>query len=320
MSGGCRRESPEADPWYDNFRRSPPDARVRHDVGAAATRRRAPMSAPVLRRIIIWPITAAGVPRQNAGTISMPPENIMKVWTPRLACLPPSHCAARRLALRKSPRPDAPRGATHDCSGMTGTALATCQQLNRNVNEPAPSGAGTPNDCSGMTGAPLASCRRLNAAETVAPTSSAGASEDCSGQVGDALKACRALNGQPTEYDVSTGGAATHRQHATVSHFAFRRHPGAKVRGSKFGNRQGNDDETQGRQSAWRGQLQGGAGIRRCRSGVREIGPGRQGGARRGAEVGRRRSGARPRRAAGARTRPRRGSGTAPPPPPKGRT
>jgi hypothetical protein len=92
---------------------------------------------------------------------------------------------------------------------MTGTALATCQQLNRNINEPAPSGAGTPNDCSGLTGAPLASCRRLNAAETLAPSSSAGASDDCSGQFGDALKACRTLNGQPTEYDVPTGDAAT---------------------------------------------------------------------------------------------------------------
>ncbi len=102
-----------------------------------------------------------------------------------------------------------PASASHDCSGMTGTALATCQQLNRNVNEPAPTGAGAPNDCSGLTGAPLASCRRLNAAETLAPSSSAGARDDCSGQVGDALKACRTLNGQSTEYDVPTGGAAT---------------------------------------------------------------------------------------------------------------
>lgn len=100
----------------------------------------------------------------------------------------------------------APRGATHDCTGMTGTALTTCQELNRNVNEPAPTGAGTANDCSGMTGAPLLSCRRLNAAEAQAQRSSAGASEDCSGQVGDALKACRALNGQ-NEPDVTTTGA-----------------------------------------------------------------------------------------------------------------
>ena len=103
---------------------------------------------------------------------------------------------------------DAPRGATHDCSGMTGTALATCQQLNRSMNRSAASGAGTPNECSGMTGAPLASCRRLNAAETAAPASAAGTSEDCSGQVGDALRACRTLNGQPTEYDSSAGSAA----------------------------------------------------------------------------------------------------------------
>jgi hypothetical protein len=92
---------------------------------------------------------------------------------------------------------------------MTGTALATCQQLNRNAREPAPSGAGTPNDCSGLTGAPLASCRRLNAAETLAPTSSAGSSDDCGGQVGDALKACRTLNGQSTPYDFPSGTAAT---------------------------------------------------------------------------------------------------------------
>ena len=103
---------------------------------------------------------------------------------------------------------DAPRGATHDCSGMTGTALATCQQLNRSMNRSAASGAGTPNECSGMTGAPLASCRRLNAAETAAPAGAAGTSEDCSGQGGDALRACRTLNGQPTEYDSSAGSAA----------------------------------------------------------------------------------------------------------------
>ena len=138
----------------------------------------------------------------------MLPENIMKVWTPRLAVATLALCGATLSFAQLAPSAAA-RGATHDCSGMTGTALDTCLQLNRNVNERAPSGAGTPNDCSGMTGAPLASCRRLNAAETVAPNSSAGASEDCSGQVGDALKACRALNGQSTEYDVSTGGAAT---------------------------------------------------------------------------------------------------------------
>jgi hypothetical protein len=140
---------------------------------------------------------------------SMLPENIMKVWTPRLAVATVALCGATVGFAQLAPSA-APRGAAHDCSGTTGTALETCLQLNRNVNEPAPSGAGTPNDCSGMTGAPLASCRRLNAAETVAPNSSAGASEDCSGQVGDALKACRALNGQSTEYGgVSTGGTAT---------------------------------------------------------------------------------------------------------------
>ena len=139
---------------------------------------------------------------------SMLEENIMKVWAPRLALAALALCGAT-LGIAQLAPSAAPRGATHDCSGMTGTALATCQQLNRNVNEPAPSGAGTPNDCSGLTGAALASCRRLNAAETAAPRSSAGASEDCSGQVGDALKACRALNGQSTEYDVSAGGAAT---------------------------------------------------------------------------------------------------------------
>jgi hypothetical protein len=160
------------------------------------------MSVPVLRRIIIWPITAARVLGENPVTTSMSPEYIMNVWTPRLAIAALALCGATLGFAQAGP------GATHDCSGMTGTALATCQQLTRSVNEPAPSGAGATNDCSGLTGAPLASCRRLNAAETVAPSSSAGPSEDCSGQFGDALKACRALNGQPTEYD-SAGSAAT---------------------------------------------------------------------------------------------------------------
>jgi hypothetical protein len=161
------------------------------------------MSAPVLRRIIIWPITAAGAPRQNAATTCIFPEHIMKVWVPRLAI------AALALGGATLGFAQTPAGASNDCSGMTGTPLATCQQMNRNVNEPAPTGVGAPNDCSGLTGAPLASCRRLNAAETLAPSSSAGASEDCSGQVGDALKACRTLNGQSTEYDVPASGAAT---------------------------------------------------------------------------------------------------------------
>jgi hypothetical protein len=146
----------------------------------------------------------------------MLPENVMTAWSQRLvtAALAALAFGGATLGLAQiapggAEPSDAPRGATHDCSGMTGTALATCQQLNRNVNARAPSGAGTPNDCSGMTGAPLESCRRLNAAETMAPGSSAGASEDCSGQVGDALKACRALNGQPTEYDGSASGAGT---------------------------------------------------------------------------------------------------------------
>jgi len=158
------------------------------------------MSAPVLRRIIIWPITAADAPRQNAVTMWIFTENVMKVWDPRIAIAALAFGSATLCFAQTAP------AATHDCSGMTGTALATCQQLNRSVKEPAPTGAGTPNDCSGLTGAPLASCRRLNAAETLAPSSSAGASEDCSGQVGDALKACRTLNGQ---YAVPTGGAAT---------------------------------------------------------------------------------------------------------------
>jgi hypothetical protein len=161
------------------------------------------MSAPVLRRIIIWPITAADAPRQNAVTMWIFTENVMKVWDPRIAIAALAFGSATLGFAQTAP------ATAHDCSGMTGTALATCQQLNRSVRDPAPSGAGTPNDCSGLTGAPLASCRRLNAAETLAPSSSAGASEDCSGQIGDALKACRALNGQSTEYDVPTGGAAT---------------------------------------------------------------------------------------------------------------
>jgi len=127
-------------------------------------------------------------------------ENVMKVWDRRIAIAALAFGSATLCFAQTAP------AATHDCSGMTGTALATCQQLNRSVKEPAPTGTGTPNDCSGLTGAPLASCRRLNAAETLAPSSSAGASEDCSGQVGDALKACRTLNGQ---YAVPTGGAAT---------------------------------------------------------------------------------------------------------------
>jgi hypothetical protein len=137
----------------------------------------------------------------------MPPEKTMKVSASRCTLAALTLGAAVFSFAQVAPS-DAARGATHDCSGMTGTALATCQQLNRNLNAPAPSGAGTPNECSGMTGAPLASCRRLNAAETVAPSSSAGASEDCSGQVGDALRACRTLNGQATEYDLPIGGAA----------------------------------------------------------------------------------------------------------------
>ena len=131
----------------------------------------------------------------------------MKAWAPRLL-ITALALGGATLGFAQVAPTDASRGATHDCSGMTGTALATCQRLNRNLNAPAPSGAGTPNDCSGLTGAPLATCRRLNAAETLAPNSSAGGSEDCSGQFGDALKACRALNGQPTEYD-ATGGATT---------------------------------------------------------------------------------------------------------------
>lgn len=101
--------------------------------------------------------------------------------------------------------PAAPPGATHDCTGMVGTALATCRQLNRNAEVTAPTGAGTANDCSGMTGAPLFTCRRLNGAEAQAPQSSEGVSDDCSGQFGDALAACRALNGQSDE---SAGAAA----------------------------------------------------------------------------------------------------------------
>ena len=129
----------------------------------------------------------------------------MKICALRFTLVALALCAATSGFAQDAQ--NAARGATHDCSGMTGTALATRQQLNRSPNERAPSGAGTPNDCSGLTGAPLASCRRLNAAETTAPGSSIGPSEDCSGQVGDALKACRTLNGQSTEYD-STAGAA----------------------------------------------------------------------------------------------------------------
>lgn len=98
------------------------------------------------------------------------------------------------------PRP-AVRPANHDCAGMTGTALATCRELNRRADEPAKTGAGTTNDCSGLAGAPLLSCRRLNAANASAPRSSTGESQDCGGQIGDALSACRALNGEPESSD-----------------------------------------------------------------------------------------------------------------------
>jgi hypothetical protein len=101
--------------------------------------------------------------------------------------------------------PATPHGATHDCTGMIGTALATCRQLNRNANEAAPTSAGTANDCSGMTGAPLFTCRRLNEAEAEAPRSGAGISDDCSGQIGDALRACRALNGESDEFPGAAG-------------------------------------------------------------------------------------------------------------------
>lgn len=127
----------------------------------------------------------------------------MKRWIPRfafaaLALAGATLCSAQTVPANPAPAA-APRSTTHDCTGMTGTALSTCLELNRSVGAPAATGAGTPNDCSGLTGAPLDTCRRLNAAETVAPRSSAGASEDCSGQVGDALTACRALNGLPSE-------------------------------------------------------------------------------------------------------------------------
>jgi len=164
------------------------------------------MSAAVLRRIIIWPITARGSSRQNPLIEMMPPEKSMKICAPKFTLAALALYAATSGFAQDAQ--NAARGATHDCSGMTGTALATCQQLNRTPNERAPSGAGTPNDCSGLTGAPLASCRRLNAADTTAPASSIGPSEDCSGQVGDALKACRTLNGQSTDYDASAAGAA----------------------------------------------------------------------------------------------------------------
>lgn len=119
-------------------------------------------------------------------------------------------CLAQVAPGARAGATNAPPGATHDCSGLTGTALQTCRQLNRNADVPAQTGAGTVNDCSGMTGAPLANCRRLNAAETEAPTTPTGPSDDCSGQIGDALAACRALNGQPSEPDAAaTTGAGT---------------------------------------------------------------------------------------------------------------
>jgi hypothetical protein len=131
----------------------------------------------------------------------------MKIWTQRLL-LAAVALGGATLCGAQTPAAMAPsdgaRGATHDCSGMTGAALATCRELNRNAAGPAPTGAGTANDCSGMTGAPLVSCRRLNSAETEAPRTSVGTSEDCSDQIGDALKACRALNGQSTEPEGAT--------------------------------------------------------------------------------------------------------------------
>ena len=58
----------------------------------------------------------------------------MKSWTPRLAIAALAFSGATLGFAQVAPS-DAPRGVTHDCSGMTGTALATCLQLNRNVND-----------------------------------------------------------------------------------------------------------------------------------------------------------------------------------------
>lgn len=126
----------------------------------------------------------------------------MKRWTPRfalaaLALTGATLCCAQTIPTNPA-QAAAPRGATYDCSGMNGTALSSCLELNRRAVAPAATSAG-PNDCSGLIGAPLDTCRRLNAAEAAAPRSSAGSSEDCSGQIGDALVACRALNGLSNE-------------------------------------------------------------------------------------------------------------------------
>ena len=124
----------------------------------------------------------------------------MTSWNPRFALAALALTGSVLCFAQTGPTPGAGSNvradATHDCSGMTGTALSTCVELNRGIDATA-TGAGTPNDCSGMTGAPLDTCRRLNHAETTAPRSSAGRSDDCSGQVGDALAACRALNDLP---------------------------------------------------------------------------------------------------------------------------
>jgi hypothetical protein len=206
LSGGCRRETPEAETWYDNFR----DRRR-----MLARRTPAPARGPAGAAYVGGSLTSnhhladyrARCATAECRHLVMAPETRMKISASRYMLAALTLCAATLGSAQVAPS-DAVRGATHDCTGMTGTALATCQQLNRNLNGPASSGAGTPNECSGMTGAPLASCRRLNAAETTAPASASGASNDCSGQVGDALKACRTLNGQSTEYDSAAGAAA----------------------------------------------------------------------------------------------------------------
>jgi hypothetical protein len=52
------------------------------------------MSAAVLRRIIIWPITSSRVLQENAGTISPRAEDVMKIRTAKFLLAEPEEATA----------------------------------------------------------------------------------------------------------------------------------------------------------------------------------------------------------------------------------
>jgi hypothetical protein len=82
-------------------------------------------------------------------------------------------------------------GATHDCSGMTGTALATCQQLNRNVNDRRRAGAGA-GTISGMTAAHACELPASERSQTVARAVARAPSEELQ-RLADRCDALKAL-------------------------------------------------------------------------------------------------------------------------------